>query len=621
MTNTSAPPTRNSPESSGVKVLLSPPNPKTRPTLVNNFRRGSREREEERQLSPPPPPPPSSAPPCHSSAPSVSPPSLESKINSFLQGNPNFGLALGDDSPDGVDGTPVRDEAAGTPTQDEIMDTPGSLPESRGASLSPTAYRNDPWDAAITPSESSNGEFAGSSLRYGAANKSAPKLKDDRAKHGKKHASSSLSNDMKGRKEGLGMVGSSSRTGEKRAFAGRKASSDGGQRSKEGAGEDGQYHRIETLVSPCTEGAPIQTLGYSNRPLTGERIKTVESIRVIGRGSRREGGAGGRPGGAMWYEEEEYMDSRPLSPHHQPPPLGIGQGCPKDGMPPMPPPPLLLPHLHPPPPLPPPPVHFQIPYHTDNIPPSLLHQHPPTSPCFSTPPPVPRPPPPPMPQLPVPPHPAVPSAVMVGGVLVPVDHPSSLLPPGRPDAMDRGGVGHRGGKAGPLPLMSSLLGDPPKMPRPGTVKEHFLPHHAGPPHRPGAPAVPLPLLGRVKEPLPPAHVPPSPTSSTPSPSTPNSPAVDVVSSRLAAPPLLNPPTSPPPHNQASGPVPLLDLPSRPPILSLPMSQRPMLRGRPPSQQHTRDHPRGGMRGGKRSGPPFAGGPFPSQKRPYLPPRY
>ncbi|CAF97866.1 unnamed protein product, partial [Tetraodon nigroviridis] len=128
VTNTSAPPTRNSPESSGVKVLLSPTNPKARPTLVNNFRRGSREREDERQLSPPPPPPPPpSAPPSHASAPSVSPPSLESKINSFLQGNPNFGLALGEDSPDGVDGTPVRDEAAGTPTQDEMMDTPGSL--------------------------------------------------------------------------------------------------------------------------------------------------------------------------------------------------------------------------------------------------------------------------------------------------------------------------------------------------------------------------------------------------------------------------------------------------------------------------------------------------------------
>eukprot|EP00066_Takifugu_rubripes_P026107 XP_011615373.1 PREDICTED: regulation of nuclear pre-mRNA domain-containing protein 2 [Takifugu rubripes] len=636
VTNASAPHARSSPESSGVKVLLSPTNPKARPALVNNCSRDSREREEDRQLSPPPPPPPL-APPSHPSASSFSPPSLESKINSFLQGNPNFGLTLGDDSPDGVDGTPVRDEAAGTPTQDEIMDTPGSLPESRGASLSPTAYRNDPWDAVITPSESnSNGEFAGSSSRYAAGNKSGSKLKDESATHVKKHVPSSPGADMKGRKDGqhnlLGMVGVGSRAGEKRAFAGaRKASDDGGQREKAGerrkeaAGEeDGRYHRIETLVSPCTEGAPIQTLGYSNRPLAGERIKTVESIRVIGRGSRREGGSVGRPGGVMWYEEEEYMEAQPLSPHARPPPLGISQGGPKDSAPPMPPPPpILLPHLHPPPPLPPPPGHFQMPYHTEGMPPSLRLQHPPTSPCFGTPPPIPRPPPPPMSQLPPPTHPAVPSAVMVGGVLVPVDHPSSLPPPMRPDAMDRGGVGHRGGKAGPLPLMSSLLGEPPKMPRPGTVKEHYMPRHVAPLHRPGAPTVPLPLLGRVKEPLQPPLVPPSPTSSTTSPSTPNSPAVDAISSRLTAPPLLNPPTSPPsqPHNQASGPVPLLDLPSRPPILSLPMSQRPMLRGRPPSQQHNRDHPRGGMRGGKRSGPPFAGGPFPSHKRPYLPPRY
>lgn len=645
MTNAAAPHARSSPESPGVKVLLSPTHPKARPALVNNCSRDSREREEDRQLSPPPPPPPPApplAPPSHPSASTFSPPSLESKINSFLQGNPNFGLTLGDDSPDGVDGTPVRDEAAGTPTQDEIMDTPGSLPESRGASLSPTAYRNDPWDAVITPSEStSNGEFGGSSSRYGAGNKGGAKLKEESAAHVKKHVASSPGADMKGRKDGqhtlLGMVGVGGRAGEKRAFGGARkagggASDDGGQREKTGerrkeasGEEDGQYHRIETLVSPCTEGAPIQTLGYSNRPLAGERIKTVESIRVIGRGSRREGGSVGRPGGAMWYEEEEYMEAQPLSPHARPPPLGIGQGGPKDTPPMPPPPPILLPHLHPPPPLPPPPAHFQMPYHAEGMPPSLLLQHPPpSSPCFGTPPPIPRPPPPPIPQLPPPTHPVVPSAVMVGGVLVPVDHPSSLPPPMRPDAMDRGGLGHRGGKSGPLPLMSSLLGEPPKMPRPGTVKEHYLPRHAAPLHRPGAPAVPLPLLGRVKEPLQPPLVPPSPTSSTASPSTPNSPAVDAASSRLAAPPLLNPPTSPPgqPHGQAPGPVPLLDLPSRPPILSLPMSQRPMLRGRPPSQPHGRDHPpRGGMRGGKRSGPPFAGGPFPSHKRPYLPPRY
>ncbi|XP_039662710.1 regulation of nuclear pre-mRNA domain-containing protein 2 isoform X2 [Perca fluviatilis] len=655
--STSAPSTRTSPESSGVKSLLTPTTPKTKPTLGNSLKRDTpgrtRDWEKERQLSPPPPPPP------RPSASSVSPPSLESKINSFLQGNPGFSLALGEVSPDGVDGTPVRDEAAGTPTQDEIMDTPGSVPESLGSSgghtLSPTAYRSEPWDAVITPSGSnSNGDFlaSSSSSRYGAGKKSSTKLKDDEVMNVRKPVSSSPSNDIKGKKDGqhgqIRMMGNNRGIGERRLSAGsRKASSssdDGGlsgkregksQASPGGDGNEGQYHRIETLVSPCTEGAPIQTLGYSNRPLAGERIKTVESIRVIGQGSRRGGGSGGRPGGAMWYEEEEYMEAQPPSPHAAPPPLNIGT---EDRTPSMPPPPphLLLPHLHPPPSHPhahpPPQAQFQMPYHTENIqapPPSLLHQHPPPqSHFFSPPPPIPRPPPPPIPQRPSPPptHHTVPSAVMVGGMLVPVDRP---LPPSvRPEGVERGGGGPRGSKMAPPPLMSSLLGEPPKLPRPGTVKEPFVPRHAPPLHRLGSPGVPLPLLGRVKEPLNLPLPPPSPTSSTPSPSTPNSPSVETLPTRLtaqsAAPALQKPPTSPPaqPRNQTSNPVPLLNLPSpRPPILSVPIPQRPLLRGRTPSQQFNQDRHMGGFRGGKRSGPPFTGSPFHAQKRPFLPPRY
>ncbi len=97
-------------------------------------------------------------------------PSLESKINSFLQGNPGFsalGLGLddvGSNSPllvggDNLEGTPVRDESGSTPTQDEIMDSPHVLDEpqsaglSGGHNLSPTAYHSDPWDAVITPRE------------------------------------------------------------------------------------------------------------------------------------------------------------------------------------------------------------------------------------------------------------------------------------------------------------------------------------------------------------------------------------------------------------------------------------------------------------------------------------
>nr|XP_020473229.1 regulation of nuclear pre-mRNA domain-containing protein 2 isoform X2 [Monopterus albus] len=659
VTNTSsAPPTRTSPESSSVKTPVTPTTPKPTPTLGNNLKRDTpgrtRDWEKERQLSPPPPPPP------RHSAPSASPPSLESKINSFLQGNPGFSLALGDLSPDGVDGTPVRDEAAGTPTQDEIMDTLGSVPECLGSSgghnLSPTAYRSEPWDAVITPSGSnSDGDFLGSSSssQYGAGKKSSSKLKDDDAMNVKKQASSYPSTDMKGKKDGQHrMMGNNRMLGERRLSSGSRKASTGsedgglsgkiedkgkGQESPGRDGKEGQYHRIETLVSPCTEGAPILTLGYSNRPLAGERIKTVESIRVIGRGSRRGGGSG-RPGGAMWYEEEEYMEAQPPSPHAVPPPLNIGQAVTEDMTPTMPPPHphLLLPHLHPPPshphPHPPPQAQFQMPYHTENIqtpPPSLLPQHPPpTSPFFSVSPTIPPPPPPPVPQRPSPPpaHSALPSAVMVGGVLVPVDRPLSLPPPIRPEGAERGGVGLRGNKVTPPPLMTSLLGDPPKLPRPGTVKEPFVPRHAPPLHRPGAPGVPPPLLGRVKEPLnlPLPSPSPSPTSSTTSPSTPNSPAVDAAPARLpaqsAAPPLQKPSASPPAQPRSQTPVPLLNLPSpRPPILSVPIPQRPLLRGRTPSQQLNQDLRIGGFRGGKRSGPPFTGGPF--QKRPFLPPRY
>ncbi|XP_034553362.1 regulation of nuclear pre-mRNA domain-containing protein 2 isoform X2 [Notolabrus celidotus] len=654
---TSAPPSRPSPDSPAVKSLLSPTTQKPKPTLGNSLKRDTpgrnRDWEKGRQLSPPPPPPPPPRP----SAPSISPPSLESKINSFLQGNPGFSLALGDVSPDGVDGTPVRDEAAGTPTQDEIMDTPGSVPESLGSSghtLSPTAYRSEPWDAVITPSGSnSNGDFQGSSSssRFGAGKKSGTKLKEDEVMNVRKQGSSSSNNDMKSRKDGqhsqLRMMGerrlsSSSRktsTGsDDGGLSGKREDKVKGRESPNAGGKEGQYHRIETLVSPCTEGAPIQTLGYSNRPLAGERIKTVESIRVIGRGSRRGGGVSSRPGGAMWYEEEEYMEAHPPSPSAAPSSHNMGHGGNEEMPPsmPLPPPHLLLAHLHPPPslphPPPPPPNQFQMHYHPDNMqtpPPSLLHQHPPpTSPFFGAPPPIPRPPPPPMShRLSPPPHhnPAVPSAVMVGGVLVPVDRPLALPLPVRPEGVDRGGMGPRGG---PPPRMSSLLGEPPKHLRPGTVKEPFAPRHAPPLLRPGNPGVPLPLLGRVKEPLnlplpPPSH---SPTSS--SPSTPNSPAVDTVPSRLSAqssaPPLHKPPASPPAQsrNKTSNPVPLLTLPTtRPPILSVPIPQRPLMRGRNPSQHRHQDLPLGGYRGGKRAGPPFTGGPFHSQKRPFLPPRY
>ncbi|XP_077446895.1 regulation of nuclear pre-mRNA domain-containing protein 2a [Stigmatopora argus] len=75
----------------------------------------------------------------------ATPNSLESKIHTFLQGNPSFntfdlGFTLNlpnrvdNLSPvtgtDTQDGTPVRDEGGGTPTQDEVMDIPVGLPNS-----------------------------------------------------------------------------------------------------------------------------------------------------------------------------------------------------------------------------------------------------------------------------------------------------------------------------------------------------------------------------------------------------------------------------------------------------------------------------------------------------------
>lgn len=322
------------------------------------------------------------------------------------------------------------------------------------------------------------------------------------------------------------------------------------------------------------------------------------------------------------------MEAQPPLNHALRSPLNIGN---EDRPPSMPLPP---PHLlHPPPShphaRPPPHAPFQMPYHTDNNqnpPPSFLQQRPPPSHFFGPPPPIPRPPPPPMPQRPSPPriHHALPTAVMVGGVLVPVDRPLPLAL--RSDGVDRSGLGPRGSKMGPPPLMASLLGEPPKLPRPGTVKEPFVPRHAASLHRPGTPGLSLPLLGRVKEPLNLPLPPHSPTSSTPSPSTPNSPAVDNLPARLPAnsSSLQKPPASPPGQNrnQSSHPVPLLNLPSsRPFMLSGHIAQRPLLRGRAPPRQFNQDRPMGGFRGGKRSGPPFTGGPFHSEKRPFLHPRY
>ncbi|KAM6112450.1 regulation of nuclear pre-mRNA domain-containing protein 2 [Phoenicopterus ruber ruber] len=73
-----------------------------------------------------------------------------------------------------------------------------------------------------------------------------------------------------------------------------------------------EHYRIETRVSSsCLDlpdsteekGAPIETLGYHNassRGMSGEPIQTVESIRVLGKGSRGHGREASRAAG--WFE-------------------------------------------------------------------------------------------------------------------------------------------------------------------------------------------------------------------------------------------------------------------------------------------------------------------------------
>ncbi|XP_028835325.1 regulation of nuclear pre-mRNA domain-containing protein 2 isoform X2 [Denticeps clupeoides] len=626
-----------------VTTPVSTTSPKTKPSPGNAFKRDSerewekvKECEKEKETE---------------EKETTTMPSLDSKIHKFLQGNPAFsslGLDgdMGSNSPllvgENVDGTPVRDETAGTPTQDEIMDKPGASeaigPSNQpglrgGSSLSPTAYNNDPWDAVITPREilveehPQDGDYRSTSSRFptfGAKPKKhikgAVKHKEEEVKKRKESAASSLQ--------------------EPKLKVHRKASSgseDGSgtrdERGKKIRKEDEQhFQRIETLVSSsCGEGAPIQTLGY-NRRQSGERIQTVESIRVIGRDMRRGSGSGPRTSGS-WYEEEEFRDVPPPG-HSLPgsPTTEASEDLSAGSVPLAPPPPVLIPpqthaRLH----LPPGP--FPMPYasedphqHPRPLPLTIPPPHPPPSPFF---PPIPQPPPP-REFLPSP------SAVMVGGVLVPIDRVLPYPPSNttRSEAAGRGGS--RGAKPlapshAPRPLMTSLLGEPPKLPRPGTVKDHFNPRHAPPLHRPGTPGPPPPLLGRIKEG-------PGPTSTSPASSTPPSPTADtrpILPSQNRLPPSnqghrppASPPTQPQNHRRQSPPVSLLHLPSpRLPMRSPhanPPPQRPFLRGQSPLPLHQPPFDRKPhLPGAKRPGPAFTrlqGGSFPP-KRPFLPPRY
>ncbi|KAJ8267772.1 hypothetical protein COCON_G00129440 [Conger conger] len=492
-----------------------------------------------------------------SSPPAASfPSSLESKLHKFLQGNPGFrafnlGLSSGDgqgsssNSPflpaENLDGTPVRDEAPGTPTQDE-MDEPGpvanpaasshnggiraglnadpasldrvkNLPLSStglgpaefgrrdGHSLSPTAYRSESWGAPNSPP---NRYGEGGPNRQEFRHLDAMSGPRDVSQDGYGLGSGNLPRRMEdfydGRSEGAG--------GERRgitAAAGRPirwTGAEEGRGSKPNALQhDGpHYQHIETLVSPssCGEGTPVGILGYnSQRRPSGERIQTVESIRVIGRGMRphgRGGETGPRPSlgrGGGWYGEA-YVEGAGAHPRNPGPgPHGRPDDDSRQAFP------------------------FEergrVPYPGRDPHPPRHPAHIPPSDFFSSPPPpIPPPPPPPIPQLPPPPKdfPGPPSSVMVGGVLVPVDRPLSQPP-------SRGG--EREERSGPVNSTTppALFKD---LPHHGAVKDHF-PSRQGPPlHRPGSSGPHPSLLGRVREgpsPRPPRCPSPLPRSKPP----------------------------------------------------------------------------------------------------------
>ncbi|XP_051577486.1 regulation of nuclear pre-mRNA domain-containing protein 2-like isoform X2 [Myxocyprinus asiaticus] len=558
-------------------------------------------------------------------------PSLESKINSFLQGNPGFsalGFGLDDmdsNSPplvreDNLDSTPVRDESGSTPTQDEIMDTPQVVndPHSTGSpggpNLSPTAYHSELWDAVITPHEVL-GENERKDRDYRTpqssrlavfspkATKSVKAMTKTKEEEGLKRkvvglnvplASTSQNQTVKAKMEGPGGKSAASRKP-----IGEDVMKDNERTASADNGE--HYHRIETLVSSaCNEGAPIETLDYGNR------IQTVESIRVIGRGLRRGSSAGSRVGGA-WYEEEEFMEapSTPLPVSHGPDDseeLGLA--------PPLPSPPVPA-HLPPLLQYPPPPYANENPTRPSHA----IPQHHPPPPFFTPPslPPVP-PPLPPMPQAPPPPRdfPLSPtSTVMVGGILVPIDrilpYPPANL---RPDGVGLGLVnGGSASQRGSKPQLPSLLGEPP---RAGTLKEQFTLLHAPPFHRPGTPGMPPPLLGRVREG-------PSPTPPSPSPATPSTPSPSPLGEPC---PFLSIPNRPPINNpnqrarRPSSPQSLPHLSNKHQSLHSPQFTRGSLPLSPPSLN--REHL---LAGAKRPAASFSGGSFNPPKRPFLPPRY
>lgn len=398
-------------------------------------------------------------------------PSLESKINNFLQVNPGFAGVFEAESNSplivGGDSTPVRDERGGTPTQDEILDGPCVVDHKAHVSL---------WG---TEDDRKDRDYRTPSGKSGVKNKEQVGKRRSETSSGHAPSSSSSSSfpvhevATKAKSEGR-RASVVQREKGKDEKGGKKAA----KKQEVMGGDNERYRRIETVLSAATsdEATSTDPLGYSNR------IQTVESIRVIGRGPRRS--SGGTRGAGVWYEEAEFMEAPPL-PHpgiHGPESSGdhvtsapAHLGVPHGQYSSPPPPPFFPPSQTPAPSVVPP-----------------LHIAPPTPPPLT-------------PSRDFPPSPTT-SAVMVGGILVPIDRVLPLPPANlRPEAVAaHGGGAHtsnnsRGKSRSMRSLHRPLLGQSPTSPSPTTPTTPPIPSREP---RPLLPSPPRPLLRLPSQRLP-----------------------------------------------------------------------------------------------------------------------
>lgn len=393
-------------------------------------------------------------------------PSLESKINNFLQVNPGFAGVFEAESNSpllvGGDATPVRDERGGTPTQDEIIDSPCII--GHKAHVSSWGTEDDRKDRDYrTPSGKS--AVKNKEQEVGKRRSEAP---PGHAPSSSSTSSSFSAQEMatKAKAEGRRTSAGAQREKGKEEKGGKKAA----KKQEVMSGDNGRYRHIETVVTAATSEE-----AYSNR------IQTVESIRVIGRGPRRSSGA--TRGSGVWYEEAEFMEAPPL-PHprnHGPESSGDhATSAPAHLVVPQgqysspPPPPFFPPSQTTVPPVVPPP-----------------HIAPPTPPPLT-------------PSRDFPPSPTT-SAVMVGGILVPIDRVLPLPPANlRPEAVAAhgGGANNSRGKSHSMrPLHRPLLGQSPTSPSHTTPTTPTTPTPSREP-RPLLPSPPRPLLRLPSQRLP-----------------------------------------------------------------------------------------------------------------------